>query len=190
MSGKKSTRQGFVSCNYLSPFEGRKLKEEINRRKYHWISLDPKLLILRSKLTMHLINIVGSFIPNFKEYKEEEIDIPKHPFEDIFAESEDTLFEAVSVDPLGPLPHNNKPAGVIIDRSLWSIFDQAAIDAVFSCPAAPSAALAAVTGNGHGSKVVPMLETNAPALNNRYEGRWLEKKEDSDEESGEEEEDP
>ena len=111
MSGNSSLDnfQHFVSCNYISPFEDRTLKEEINRRKYHWISLDPKLLILRSKLTMHLINIVGSFIPNFKEYKGEEIDIPKHPFEDILAESENTTFGSVPVNPFWPdLPHNDK----------------------------------------------------------------------------------
>ncbi len=73
---------------------------------------------------MHLINIVGSFIHNFKEYCEEKIDIPELPFEDLFAESENTLFETVPVDPLSlNIARNNKPDGVIIDRSIWDILN-------------------------------------------------------------------
>lgn len=116
MSGDSSLggSQGFVSCNYISPFEGREFKDEINRRKYHWITLDPKLLILRSKLTLHLINIVGSFIPNFKEYTENEIDVPEHPFEDMLTGKNSLFGEAWSNIP--QLPENN----IVIERSLWS----------------------------------------------------------------------
>jgi hypothetical protein len=122
MNGDNSLEgsQGFVSCNYISPFEDRGFKDEINRRKYHWIALDPKLLILRSKLTLHLINIVGSFIPNFKEafmeleYKGE----PEHPFEDMLTTSENSLFRE-SWSPFATVASDKRPDGVIIERSFW-----------------------------------------------------------------------
>ena len=125
MSGDSSLEgsQGFASCNYISPFEDRKLKDEINRRKYHWITIDPKLLILRSKLTLHLINIVGSFIPNFKEYTEvSPVNPPEHPFEDMLTTSENALF-GEPWSPIAMIASDKKPNGVIIERSLWDILN-------------------------------------------------------------------